>query len=519
MTTAPVLSVRHLSKTFGGARALDDVSLEIVPGEVHGLLGENGSGKSTLIKVLAGYHQPDPGGELRLADIAVRLPLHPGQFRELGMAFVHQDLGLIPSLSVVENLRVRVLAGGGRRRISWGRERRRALELFEEFGVDVDPVATIAELSATDQALVAIVRALDDIRESSRHLDRPGLLVLDETTVFLPESGRRQLFSLVQSVTTTLASVLFVSHNLDEVREVTDRITVLRDGKRQGTVSTADVSERQLVEMIIGRALLSGGDTRSTASSDAPFVQVQGLEGRTVSDTSFDVRRGEVLGLTGLVGAGYDEVAYLLFGADRARRGRLTIEGRDFELSEMDPHRAVAEGIALIPADRLRDGSVGSLKIEENVTLQVLDRYRPWALRRKKLRRDAREMLRSFEVRPDQPELAYENLSGGNQQKVLLAKWLETNPRLLLLHEPTQGVDVGAREQIFKVVQQAAQGGSAVLCSSNDAEQLARICQRVIVFARGRPVRELVGDEVTKERLSEESYAVADGPPIEGGAA
>jgi ribose transport system ATP-binding protein len=516
--SAPVIEVSRLSKTFGGARALDEVSLEVRAGEVHGLLGENGSGKSTLIKVLAGYHEPDPGAELRLHGTPVRLPLRPGQFRELGMAFVHQDLGLVPSLSVVENLRVRVVAAGGARRISWARERARARELFEEFGVAIDPSATVAELPATQQALVAIVRALDDIRQRPGGEERRGLLVLDETTVFLPESGRRQLFDLVRSVKDTLASVLFVTHNLDEVREVTDRVTVLRDGRRQGTVVTQEVSERGLVEMILGRTLAASVDERPPAGPEAgaPMLRAEGVEGEVLRDVSFEVRRGEVLGLTGLVGSGYDELPYLLFGARPARNGSLVLEGRRLELASMDPTHAVREGIALIPADRLSDGSVGTLKVEENVMLQVLHRHRPWALRRARMREAAGVALREFQVRPGDPELPYETLSGGNQQKVLMAKWLQAEPRVLLLHEPTQGVDVGAREQIYALIQRATAAGSVVICASNDAEQLARIARRVIIFARGHAVRELSGDEVTKERLSEESYAVADAELTEG---
>jgi ribose transport system ATP-binding protein len=507
---APVVELSQLSKTFGGAHALRNVDMEIAPGEVHGLLGENGSGKSTLIKILAGYHDPDPGGELRVNGAPVRLPLPPGRFRGLGMAFVHQDLGLVPDLSVVENLRVRVLVPGGRRRISWARERRRARELFRDFDVDIDPWMKVADLSATEQALLAIVRALDDIREGRRDDHGHGLLVLDETTVFLPEGGRRRLFDLMRNVTEDLASVLFVSHDLDEVRQVTDRVTVLRDGRVQDTVRTDEVSERTLVELILGRGLASEREPKVELRSAEPYVRVTDVNGHVVRGADLEARRGEVLGLTGLVGSGYDEILYLIFGARRARSGVLAVEGRTFELSNMNPNRAVGERIGLIPADRLRDGSVGSLLVADNVMLQVLGNYRPWALKRGQIQADARTALHTFKVRPADPNLTYENLSGGNQQLALLAKWLHAEPQLLLLHEPTQGVDVGAREQIFHLIRQAAAKGSAIMVASNDAEQLANICQRVVVFARGRPVSELHGDEVTKERLSEQSYALAE---------
>ena len=251
----PVVELRNLSKTFGGSQALKGVDLTILPGEVHGLLGENGSGKSTLIKILNGFHAPDPGASLTVSGVEVSLPLAPGQFRELGLSFVHQDLGLVLELTVLENLRVGELIASRAHWISWRRERARARELFARYNVDLDPRKLVNELTPTERALLAIVRAVEEIRETQRsHGDERGLLILDEPTVFLPQEGTERLFQIVRDIVKSGdASVLFVSHDLDEVLQVTDRVTVLRDGSLQGTVDTKTTSEAQLVEMIIGR--------------------------------------------------------------------------------------------------------------------------------------------------------------------------------------------------------------------------------------------------------------------------
>jgi ribose transport system ATP-binding protein len=482
------------------------VSLTVLPGEVHGLLGENGSGKSTLIKVLAGFHAPD-AGELEVHGQPVRLPLAPGRFRDLGMSFVHQDLGLVLTLSAVENLKVGELATArGRPFISWRAERRAAREAFARYGVRIDPGRTVGELRPVERALLAIVRAVEEMRQVD---GRRGLLVLDEPTVFLPRTDVDQLFALVREVVAGGASVLFVSHDLDEVHEITDRVTVLRDGRVVGTIATADAAEGQLVEMIIGRRLAAFSAEHHDLTARSADVTVRDLSGAGIREVSLDIHRGEVLGITGLVGSGFEEVPYLLYGASAARSGELALEAATFRLPSLTPHLALAAGIVLLPGDRQRDGSVGALSVTDNVTLPTLRRFfSRLHLRRRAMVRDAGRLMGEFDVRPAQPRLSYGSLSGGNQQKALLAKWLQAKPTLLLLHEPTQGVDVGARQQIFATIRAAAaDGGACVLCASSDYEQLAAICDRVLVFGRGRVARQLVGAEVTKDRITEQCYA------------
>jgi ribose transport system ATP-binding protein len=503
----PRLALRNLAKSFGGTQALRGVDLDVLPGEVHGLLGENGSGKSTLIKVLAGFHEPD-GGELHVDGEAVPLPLATGQFRQLGMSFVHQDLGLVESLSVLENLRVAEIASSRSRfGISWRSERARARATFEGYGVVLDPTATVAALKPVERALLAIVRAIEEIRSVGRG---HGLLILDEPTVFLPKEGVERLFALVRDVAAAGTSVLFVSHDLDEVRAITDRVTVLRDGSLVGTVVTAEASETKFVEMIIGRQLAALPEVHHADLTEKRVgVSVEGLTGASVRDVSFAMHEGEVVGLTGLIGSGFEEVPHLLYGARQATRGSLTIHDVPIDLTRLKPAGAIRAGLALIPADRKTDGSVGSLAVDENVALSVLDRYfNGVILDRRRMRRETGALMREFDVRPDDPSLPYGALSGGNQQKALLAKWFQTEPRLLLLDEPTQGVDVGARQQIYELIRTAAQErGMHVLCASSDYEQLASLCDRVLVFGRGQVWRELVGAEVTKERIIEQSYA------------
>jgi ribose transport system ATP-binding protein len=427
------------------------------------------------------------------------------------MSFVHQDLGLVRSLSVVENLVVGGLASQRRWRLSWARGRRRAREIFESFGLEIDPRAKVSDLRPADRALLAIVRAVEEIRATTADDGSEyGLLVLDEPTVFLPASDRDELFAIVREIAATRASILFVSHDLDEILEITDRVTVLRDGKVRGTVDTAHASDESLVEMIIGRRLQTPSIEREITEADEA-ITITGLTGRYARDVSLTVREGEVVGLTGLLGSGFEEIPYYVFGARPAAAGRLEVHGKAYELRGMSPSRALEAGVALIPADRQRDGSIASLSLGDNVAVPVLDKYRSRVgLNRRRMRSDARKLLKQFDVRPPDPRLKYQSLSGGNQQKAMLAKWLQTRPSLLLLHEPTQGVDVGARQQIFQLTRKAAADGTAVVCVSTDHEQLAAVCDRVIVFGRGRVARELTGDQITADGIAEQCYRVAE---------
>jgi ribose transport system ATP-binding protein len=500
----PLVEVRGLTKSFGGALALDHVDLTVLPSEVHGLLGENGSGKSTLIKILAGYHEPE-AGSLVVNGADVRLPLRAGEYRSLGFEFVHQDLGLIPALSVTENLYLSEIASPRNRfLISWNRAANEAAETFARYGITIDPRATVQQIRPVERALLAIIRALEGLRAEDVHGTRATLLVLDEPTVFLPRHEVAVLFDFVRGVAQRGSSALFVSHDLDEVRELTNRITVLRDGRVAGTVVTSETSKRQLVHLIIGRELEDVGAGQQVHAAAHPVrMRVEGLTTPTLQDVSFELHAGEVLGLTGLVGSGYEDVVYALYGATPALAGTLTLEGRRVALGEVTPKAAMRLGMALVPADRQRDGCIASLPATDNLNLLVLERFfRAGHLRHGEMERNARSLMTQFDVRPVRPDLNYGSFSGGNQQKAMMAKWQHIEPAVMLLHEPTQGVDVGARQQIFEMIRAAAQV-SATICASSDYEQLAAICDRVGVLARGRLVGFLTGADLTKERIAD----------------
>lgn len=495
-----VLDVRRVSKTFGGVRALDDVSLELRSGEVHGLLGQNGSGKSTLIKMLSGYHAPDPGGSLAVDGRKIDLPLAPGQAHGLGIAFVHQDLGLVGELSVIDNLRV------GRfprfHRISWHRERRRVRQILDSFGLEVDPEARINSLTDIERALVAIVRAVADLQEVEGH----GVLVLDEPTVHLPHDSIERLFDAMRRVAADGRAVLFVSHRLAEVLDVTDRVTVLRDGRNVGTVNTPDASEDQLIELILGSALDQVPPEATRKVNGEVVLSADSVSSVNVDDFSIELRRGECVGLTGLLGGGFAEISYLLYGAHPAS-GDLSIAGRHRSLEDVTPSRSIADGVVLVPANRPRDAVVGSLDVGQNVGLPLLSRHqRQGRLRLGELRNEVQTLLGDFNVRPASPERKIETLSGGNQQKAVLGKWMHLQPKVLLLHEPTQGVDVGARMEIFREIAAATERGTAVIIASCEHEDLSRLCDRVLIFRAGRVVCELEGTSVTEDRILTECY-------------
>ncbi len=503
----PALSVRGLSKSFGGAKALDGIGFDVAPGEVRGLLGQNGSGKSTFVKLLAGFHAPD-SGTLELHGQPVRLPLNPGDFRRLGLAFVHQNLGLVPALTVLENLRVGDLTRASHPFIAWGRERRAAEAIFARFELDIDPSARVADLSQIDRALLAVVRAFEELRPGGRMIGTPGLLLLDEPTPFLPKSGVDKLFQLVRRIVAEGASVIFISHDIDETLEITDTLTVLRDGKVAGSLVTRQSNRDEIVEMIVGRRVDRTSAPEPPPAAAPVRARAANVTGAGLRPTDIEVRRGEVLGLTGLIGSGYQELVYLLFGARPASDGRLWIDDTEIDLRDMNPAWAVSRGVALLPADRQGASGVNALTIAENMLLPDLDAFfRRGRLDRRAIAGKAATLSTLYEVRPNNPALKLGALSGGNAQKVLMAKWLNRHPGLLLLDEPTQGVDIGARAQIFRAIHAAAEEGAAVICASSDLEQLADLCNRVLVFGRGRIIAEVVGADISKDTLARLSYS------------
>jgi ribose transport system ATP-binding protein len=496
-----VASLRGFSKTFAGRTVLHDVDLDVLGGEVHGLLGQNGSGKSTLIKILAGYHAPDDGAALTLVGGDVSLPMRPGDAHGLGLAFVHQDLGLVQDATVLENLYVGRYETRAGWRVPWASERERARQALQRFGVDVDPDARISSLREVDHAMIGIVRAFEQLRGFDR-----GLLVLDEPTAYLPRDGVGRLFDAVRDIAAAGFGVLFVSHRLEEIRTLTDRVSILRDGRLVDTARTAELDESELIARILGFAMDDLYPTIHEPRSERT-LSVRDLSGETVSGLSLDLHRGEVVGLTGLRGMGYEEVPYLLFGEGGAGRGEMTLGARTLDVAGLTPRAAMDAGLALLPANRLRDGGSVDASVGENMTLATLGSYkRRGALRRGRETSRVGRLLQDFQVQPPEAARPFGTLSGGNQQKVLLAKWFETKPQVFLLHEPTQGVDVGARRQIFRHIAAAREAGMSFVLASSEYQDLPHLCDRVIVFRDGRPVSELHGASLTHERIVEQCF-------------
>ncbi|WEO76479.1 sugar ABC transporter ATP-binding protein [Cryobacterium sp. SO2] len=497
---APLLKIENLSKTFGGLTALSHVDLDVFPGQIHGLLGENGSGKSTLIKILSGFYTPDAGASAWLRGTPITLPIAPGYFRTLGISFVHQDLGLVPELSVVENLRISNIVAGRGPLINWKKEQAKAAETFARFGLNIDPRETVDRLGDTDRALIAILRAVSELG------DHRSLLVLDEPTVFLPKEDTDLLFRVVKELVADGGmSALLVSHDMTEVLEHTDRVTVLRAGEVQAHLDTAGTTDEQLVQLIVGRTLRPAKQSApsSTDTHHAGAVaRVDDLATGHVDKLSFDVAAGEIVGLTGLAGSGFEDALAGIYGA-QAATGQLTLRGTRSDLADASPRDSLKAGIVYVPADRKTQGGVGELTVEQNVTLPVIGKFRSWfGLNAAGLSRRADEISESYDIRPRNPQALFSTLSGGNQQKAVLGKWLQDDPQLILLQEPTQGVDIGARSIIFELLRSTAAGGVPIICASSDYDQLAAVCDRVIVLAHGRPHAELTGDDLTHELIA-----------------
>ncbi len=494
-----VLEMRGIHKEFPGVKALAGVDFRLFPGEVHALMGENGAGKSTLIKVLTGVYQVD-AGEVVLAGqtVSIRSPLHAQQ---VGISTVYQEVNLCPNLSVAENIFIgREPRRGGA--IRWKEMRRRAEVLLKRLQLDLDVAAPLSSYSIAIQQLVAIVRAVDVSAK---------VLVLDEPTSSLDRGEVEQLFKVVRSLRAEGVAILFVTHFLDQVYEICDRMTILRNGCLVGEFHTGELSQLDLVSKMIGKDLevleqLEEQPRRALATIEArePFLAAEGL-GRTGAVAPFDLtfHEGEVVGLAGLLGSGRTEVARLLFGADKPDAGRLLVNGRPVALRS--PRSAIANDIAFCPEDRKAEGLVGDLTVADNIVL-ALQAARGWA-RPLPARRRAElvdKYIKALRISPPNPDALVRNLSGGNQQKVLLARWLITEPRLLILDEPTRGIDVGAKAEIQRLVASLSEEGMSVLFISAELEEVLRLSDKVEVLRDRRLVSELANDDrLTADRIME----------------
>jgi ABC-type sugar transport system ATPase subunit len=479
MVSEPILQLEAISKAFPGVQALRDVDFDVRPGEIHALVGENGAGKSTLIKIIAGVYQPN-SGTIRYRGEPVRIH-NPRNAQTLGIAAIYQESGLYGELSVAENVFMgRHPKSKPLGTVDWAAMARDAQALFAELDADVDVGARVSGLSAAYRQRVEIVKALS---QDAR------VLIMDEPTASLTQHDVAALFKTVRLLRDRGVAVIYISHRLEEVFELADRVTVLRDGLRVDTRPVGEVTQGQLISMMVGRTL----DTlypKVAVEAGAPVLQVAHVSRRgLVNDISFEVRAGEIVGLAGLVGAGRSELAQVLFGIYPAETGEITLNGK--RVAIRDPHQAMSLGLAYIPEDRQRQGLILPMNVRENTTLAILDtltRFGFVAFREEV--RVAAAAVEKFQVRTPSLSQTVMNLSGGNQQKVVISKWLSSQPRVLVLDEPTRGIDVGAKSEIHRLMSQLAQQGIGILMISSELPEILGMSDRILVMRKGSLVAE-----------------------------
>ncbi len=496
---APVLDVRRVTKRFPGVLALDDISFELRPGEVHALVGENGAGKSTLIKVMTGVYRPDEG-QILFKGEEVSFS-EPRESQEAGISTIYQEINLIPLLSVAQNV---FLGREPRNRLGLiDRERmnREAAEILQRYGIGTDVKAPLRSLGLGVQQMVAIARAISvDAR----------VVIMDEPTSSLEAREVETLFGVIGQLREEGVGVIYVSHRLDELYEICDRVTVLRDGRLVYTGKLADLSRLELIAQMLGRELAevekegaTGFGEEHEASEEEPVLQARGLtQHPRLREISFDVRPGEVVGLAGLLGAGRSETAKAIFGAEPVDSGTVKVGGEDVRTGS--PAAAIKAGIAFLPEDRKSEGIIPDLSVKENIVAAALPRFARAGIVSEKAQDElVEEFIRRLGIKASSPDQPVRELSGGNQQKVLLARWLCMNPKVLILDEPTRGIDVGAKAEIQKLVDDLALEGLGVILISSELDEMTEGSDRVVALREGTMVGLLSGDEITEGNLME----------------
>jgi ribose transport system ATP-binding protein len=494
--TEPILVFRGVTKRFGGATALDNVDFDLMPGEIHGLVGENGAGKSTLMKILSGLHTPDEG-ELLLRGESVQFAA-PAEAKARGIGMIYQELSCMPALSVAENvfLGSQPTKGG---LIDWGTMRREAKSHLSAMGINIDVTAPASTLSLGGQQLVEIARVV---------FSGASIIVLDEPTSALSGPESERLFRAMSELKARGTTLVFISHFLEEVLAVSDRITVLKNSRKVATLENTGVTKHQLIQLMIGRdaeALAEGyegGVTLPPPGTGKPELEVQGLSGEGFTDLTFTAHQGEILGIFGNLGAGMTELARVIFGRERPTAGTLLLEGKP--IAPKTTKEAKQLGIAYLSENR-RATIFPRHEIFKNITLAHLDEIVGSFIRQPKEIAIATDLVQRTGVRPPRPTLAAGNLSGGNQQKVVLAKWLTVQPKVLILNEPTRGMDVGAKREVLDLVKALRDEGVSIILISTEPETVLAESDRILVMSKGQVTKEFVGERVSKDLLM--SYA------------
>ncbi|MEX1663543.1 sugar ABC transporter ATP-binding protein [Thioclava sp. 15-R06ZXC-3] len=501
--TQPLLSVENISKSFPGVKALDDVTFDVFPGEVHALVGENGAGKSTLMKVLAGLHRAD-AGQIVYQGAPVRIT-SPLDARQMGILLIHQELSLSPELSVAENIYLGAWPTNAFGVLKKRKLRRDAQAALDALGLDIRPDIRVGDLSIARQQMVEIARAL---------AFNANVVIFDEPTASLTDAEKDQLFTTIRSLKAKGVGIVYISHKMDEIFEITDRITILRDGTLQGTVWTRETDVNHITRMMIGRTLDSYF-VRAKENFGDEMLRVEGLsKAGLFEDVNFAVRGGEVLGLYGLVGAGRSEVVETIFGVRDATAGTLYWQGQPAVFPT--PRQAISMGLALVPESRKEQGLVLGMGGRENTSLPHLRMFSDATLMNRSRELATYEEYRSLlDIRTTGPEQPVATLSGGNQQKFVLAKWLCSGPKLIILDEPTRGIDVGSKSAIHELIAGLAEKGLAVIVISSEMPEVLGVSHRVLAMSEGHIVAEFTGDMMTEENLID-AVSHQSGPPQAG---
>lgn len=487
------LEITNVSKTFPGVKALDNVRFDIRPGEVHALVGENGAGKSTLIKILSGFQQPDLGAKIVIEGKETRLNGVMDAIKQ-GISVIYQDFSLFTNLTVAENIGINEIIEKKRPILNWKQINAKAEKALAFLGAEkeIDPKAIVENLSVAKQQMVAIASA---VAQDAK------MIIMDEPTSALSRGEVEHLYEIIETLKARNIAIMFVSHKMDELFHVADRFTVFRDGQYVDTVRKEEVDEATLVSMMVGRKV----EIKSYANLEEKgpvALRVEKLSKKgNFKDISFELHSGEVIGITGLVGAGRSEMAQAIFGIHQPDSGKIYIDGKEVKISS--PSDALEKGIAYIPESRQTQGLVLPKTIESNITLPVLKKYtsKLGIIDRKRQRASVDKWVEMLDVRPNNPDMLAMQLSGGNQQKVVLAKWISTEAKILIIDEPTNGVDIGAKAEIHEIIRKLASEGTAVIVISSELPEILSVSDRVLVMRKGRIAGEFMNDNLTQEMI------------------
>ncbi|WP_137154358.1 sugar ABC transporter ATP-binding protein [Rhizobium sp. FKL33] len=493
---APRLAFEGISKAFPGVKALSDVSFEVRPGEIHALLGENGAGKSTLLRILSGVFRPTEG-EVKV-DGVVQTLRKPEDARRAGIAMIHQELQQVPHLTVAQNMFLgHSLKRLGGLLVDRREQERRAAEALAMIDPTIDPSAPISTLKVAQRQVVEIARAL---------LDKAKIIAMDEPTSSLTPSEFDRLAEVIERLAASGVSIIYVSHKMDEVFRVCERATVMRDGKVVGMgVDLRKTAQRDVIAMMVGRELLS--EAHHSHATATVCLEARNLTTHRVRDVSFTLRKGEVLGVAGLVGSGRTELLRAISGADRVTSGTVTVDGAPLALS--NPRAAIAAGIGLLPEERKREGIIPGRSVTSNMALPSMARFsRAGIINHRKLNRTAEDLLKRVNLRPFLLDRQIKLFSGGNQQKAIIARWLAAGSRILLFDEPTRGIDVGAKSEIYHLIEDLAKEGHSIIVVSSELLEVMRVADRVLVMRDGAIVAELGRDQLSEETIV--SHAVGN---------